>query len=188
MSNQALQGKFGMEFALPRNGNAYWPLTLETLRGRWESSYVSGQSPSEQIGRLHQSFPVIRGVCIEVDTVKRRARIFDPYAPGEEEADKWEKLNLLVESVPVAGKLGMEPMRSVETKEMSADQLKDWMYQCRKHIEGGKAIPLTGKGYREWPSLDDVKKMPGKCRANFYTGAIDGSKEFEHTVPVTVGA
>jgi hypothetical protein len=182
-------GKYGIEFAAKRNGTILWPLDFETYRGRWDSSYVSGQSPSEGMGAIHRAFPVIRGICVEVDTAERVVRIFDPYAPGEVDEAKWSALSKTLKGLPGGlGKTNWAPMEAKVIKNLTADQLKDWMYQCRHHADIGKAEPLTDRGYSSWPSQDEIAKMPGKNRVNFYSASHNGITEYKNDVPVPAGA
>lgn len=187
MSTKIL-GKFGVEISAPCNRQVQFRLTLDTLRGRYDSAVNSGMGASEGMGALQRAFPIIRGECIEVDTIKRQARIFDPYAKGESEADKWERMAPLVSGVPVVGKLNMAPQNKTTTKELDADRLKEWMYEVRNLIDTNKAVELTGKGYSEWPSMEAIKAMPGKVRKNHYSSHLDGEVKYQFEVPVTAGA
>lgn len=188
MSTQKILGKFGVEIQAPYNRQVQFRLTLDTLRGRYDSAINSGMGASEGMGALQRAFPIIRGECIEVDTTRKEAKIFCPYAKGESDGDKWERMNQLINGVPVVGKLNMGPRKATVAKELDADRLKEWMYEVRNLIDTNKAIELTGKGYSEWPTMDAIKAMPGKVRKNHYSSHLDGEVKYQYEVPVTAGA
>lgn len=161
-------GKFGLEVALRNNQQPIFGPTQTKLRGRFSASNVVGFSMSEQLSRLIQKFPVIKGLFIEIDTAERTLRIYDPYRGTEQGAREWKELSKLIDDVPVVGSYGMQPYEELLIKgELATDnKLKDWFYTCCKWVANGKAIPFDGDGYSKWPDPKDVDRMPGSRVTN----------------------
>lgn len=168
-------GLYGVEIKLPHNRNFIFGPTKTRMRGRYESAAVAGFNTAEALGKLFRTFPVIRGMCIEVNTADRTLRIYDPYRETEQGRREWKQLSELIAAVPVVGSMHMEPQEEylIEGESVTDDKIKDWMYECvqimHKAPGKNKAIPLTGEGYRTWPTLDEVRKMPGGRWNNRFT-------------------
>lgn len=173
-----LTAKYCIEFAQKGNNNILWPLTLEVFRGRWDAAYVSGAAISDGMMQLHRKFPIIRGICVEVDEANKLARVFDPYDANESNGKEWQKLSAALAGVPLVGESRFSPLAEQKYK-LDANKLKEWLYEMRRHVDAGLAVEVMERGYSSLPELEEIDMMSGKRRLNPYSAHHGSPVEFE---------
>lgn len=159
-------GKFGIERDAPLNSCSIWePLSGVPIRGRWDHMRTTLGSATGDYMQLVREFPYIMGQCIEIDADNRRLRVFDPYGEPEMK-DVATRLFGLISKIPRED--GRPPGNGAEPEVVVTDatdeDIQEWMFLARKWLDKGKARPLTGKGYSEWPKMADIIHVGDKVR------------------------
>lgn len=167
--------RFCFELRLPNCGNALWPPTQELLRGRWSLLEAKGGGP---VNAAFAKMPDLPGLCIEVDTRGRRARIFDPLSQDTESAKRrLEEASLMVKHLNGSNQ-GSAPTREYE--QLSDNEIKLWCYWSRRYELAGNLKMVKGS----IPTELEMNEMPGLIPANLNDPARTDGEFREPLKPV----
>lgn len=179
--------KYILEIADDKNrGVIFGPLGVR-LRGRWDSAKVAKfqHSESSSLGALYERVPVIPGMFVWIDLDKKAAGAFDPL----EKTDNGRKLmDSIRNHYQKNESTVVRPADEIQIENMNPDQIKDFLYWMRRILDDQKAVVVIGSS--ELPSLDAIKKMPGKRTLNHGWPAVDKDtraieEQYEFAVPVS---
>jgi hypothetical protein len=184
------QDKVVIEVADDRNRNPIFPPNRATLRGRWNRANLRGSERVEQL----EAFPDLPGSHIALDGRRRQADIYDPLS--EDCGDlptclrAGERAETLLQAQQVYKRVfnrdcGPHPKTTV--KDMTDTDIKTWLYWMRRLVDGTPVLtdehhqksggPCARVVSGHMPDLDDILKMPGKIRQEFFNSRA-GHKAF----------
>lgn len=145
---------FAIEFGSEHNNNTLCPITRRQYRGKWVASNVKGRVPDDWFSRM----PDLPGHVIVFDGSKRAVTIIDPL-------DTPDFKDVLKEAQEVLKGRGMgdEPDETEELTDLTDDDLKNWVYWCRRWVDGMQADAIRGTRV---PKMEDVTKLPGRVAYN----------------------
>ena len=169
--------RYVIEVKHDRNNSLLFGPLSATLRGRWEFHRVARFPINENSGltALMETAPVIPGMYIWVDLEKNQGGAYDPLRETEQGRRLMTKIQSHYKTVD---NRVVEPADPIEVNGMDADLLKDFLYWMVRAVEDGNAQVVGGAP--ELPSLEDVKKMPGKRTLNHgYTSNDETTRSFE---------
>lgn len=155
-----------IELAGSKNENFLNPVTKEVLRGRWDRKNVAGFA-IENLADL----PDIPGLCIVVNYIKRRIRIFDPLA-GEVNA---ASLALIKKVWKTIFKTDLHPYTAKVYTDCDNNTLKTISMWLRRHIDAGDAKVVNGR----LPSFDEINKMEGHFNINTFDSSAESKKTMQ---------
>lgn len=151
--------KFMIEVGDDRNRSVMFPpLGQRILRGRWRMSNNRGQNPDEDFVEM----PDLPGMMIAVDETSREAviRVFDPLGL-EKNKTVLEKAKRIVKS---KFNVRCGPDRNFKVATPPADQLKNFLYWCRRLVDNGTAEVVQG----DIPSMEAITARPGRIQFEVY--------------------
>jgi hypothetical protein len=161
--------QYAIEICCPRNENAIFNPLQRKLRGRWDMAKVSHRDKSEAMKELALAVPSIPGQYVAVHVEKAQGKVIDPLGLPEFKSTL-DKCNEIFERY--AGEFGRGGIRRPHpetTQVLDANALKTWLFCMRQLVDSGMATPAPGSD--ALPTLDDIRKMPGKRRIDpNYTG------------------
>lgn len=151
--------RYIIEIAGRNNERHCFGPTGQTLRGRYDFSNVTHRDKSEAMKAMSR-VGVIQGICIELDTERAVGRVFDPLRETEEGRKKWSEVLAVIREYPFEFGNSTQLMETEDYRELSIDDVKTWMYEMRKAVDGGIARMI---GEAKLPTLADIRtKIPGK--------------------------
>lgn len=154
--------KFAIEIDNHRNQSVQWYPDGRQLRGRWENARIPR---GNQIGYDMRDMPDIPGIVIEVDTVKRTIRRYDPLRLERHK-------DLLAKIQDVHKRYWNEnvgPEVTFKAEKASDDELKTWIYWARRVLDCENCVVRVGSV----PTMDDIwYKIPGLVLKSREEGAI----------------
>lgn len=151
--------RYIIEIAGRNNERHCFGPTGQTLRGRYDFSNVTHRDKSEAMKAMSR-VGVIQGICVELDTDKGLGRVFDPLRETEEGRKKWTEVLAVLREYQFEFGNVTQLMETQEYRDLSQDDVKTWMYEMRKVVDGGCARVISES---KLPSLADIRtKVPGK--------------------------
>lgn len=177
---------YRIEVAGPQNqGLAFAPYGGR-LRGRWESSRVAHFDKSEGMKALSQ-IPVIPGICIELDTDKHYAKIFDPLRETPQGQVVWRQVSGVLERYQTEFGSMRELMEPKEYRDLSQDDVKTWAFEMRKALDGNLARYV--EPCDRMPTADEIRfAMPGRRVRDPWNSGPQEEKLQKYTDEVMAGA
>ena len=149
------------------NSNLLFAPLNEKLRGRWDTAKTAHRDPGEAAKALAR-FHIIPGLYLELDADLKSlvgvGRCYDPLRETAEGRAMWTQLEVVFRQYPELGG-PFELLKPIE-RQLAADGIKEWAYWMRRLIDGEKAIYVSGSGTAQLPSLDEIRRWPGKHRAD----------------------
>ncbi len=179
---------FEIEIASERNHSYSFAPTLEVLRGRWASANVAHLEPGAVLRQVHQAAPIIPGMRVRVDVANRTLTVYDPLKETEEGQKIWARISAIFEQNEEVFGADIKPVDSSRV-EFSVDAVKEWLYWMRRAINAGHAIKTPESS--EIPTLEEVKKLPGKRQAepwNITSASKPASERFTDVVETGASA
>lgn len=172
-------GRIVIEIATPRNGNVMWGGNETILRGAWRRANLIADERVEAL----ESMPDIPGMRIEIDTIKRRLRIFDPLSLPEF-AETLMRARFHFKEL---FKQDAQPVQEVVNNRPSDTQIKTWLYWARRFVEGTDEIRdpktrlLVTKAKADLidgrlPTYEQIEALPGKTQIDFYNSNQRGKR------------
>lgn len=160
--------QYAIEIAGPNNDRVLFPPLGAVIRGRWDQAKTAHLDKGEAMRALALVAHTIPGRMIAVDTDKMLGKVVDPLG-HESNKGLLEKLNAVFKAHSLVFGGGVKPYED-QTVSLTVDTVKDWLYWMRRLVDNGMAQEV-GAGYKSLPPLEDIRKMPGKRRADpLYTG------------------
>lgn len=174
--------KYIFEVAGPNCENLLFQVTREKLRGRWEASRVARFIPSEAMRDLN-TIPAIPGMHIVVDTSAKKAVIYDPLREDADGQRIWKQVHKVLKTHEYAFGPIYDLSPPVE-RTLTADDLKTWLFSLRSAYDSGILQKVAGSD--ELPSVEDIRRMPGKrlTDVNNIGAPLDGVPRYTDEVPV----
>lgn len=174
--------RYAIEVVTSKNGRLKFMPLARTVRGRWSATNIIGLDPNEDFKRI-ASIGEIPGEIIWIDLEKREAGTADQLALPANKG-LWKTL---VDFNKRVNKKDIEFKAPSVSMDMDHNQIKDFLYWMARAVKAGHA--QTVPGTPELPSLEDIKKMPGKRQLNhgyetWDQETLDRQKRFEYDVPV----
>jgi hypothetical protein len=125
------------------NNTRFAPLSME-VRGRWSNARIAshgGGNWSEDENRLMNQMPEIPGQRIILDCRTGKGRIVDPLSlPAN--------AGLLADAKRIVSNVlhqNMEPVKEVPYDNMTATEIKTWLYWMHRMVDGKIAKLVSGK-------------------------------------------
>lgn len=150
-----------------KNSNrvVFKPLLSKPLRGRWTIASTGGESTAEVLRQLMAVAPEIPGIRIAIDPQKRQARVYDPLGLPENKTLQEEIARVLNNHQQWGW--GAAPWPTATRDEMSANDIKTWLYEMRRLVDSGLAVIVSGSA--TLPSLAEIRsKAPGRRTRMFF--------------------
>lgn len=177
-------GVFEVEIAGPENEEWLFPPTQERLRGRYDALNVSHLDPGERLRALHKIAPSIPGLYLRVDTRKKTVAIVDPLRETDEGRRLWDAIKSQVSMIDSSSNIEPWKTRLIELRDSEGcdDTLKNWMHWIARGI--GDGICRATSRSDKWPTLSEIKSMPGRRKIDPSNNLLVGDANYE-AAPVT---
>lgn len=145
---------FAIEFGSDCNNNTLCPITRRVYRGKWVASNVKGRVADDWFNRM----PDLPGHMIVVDGANRTVTFVDPL-----ESPEYRDTLKEAQDVLKGRGWGDEPDEREDLKSLSDDDLKNWIYWCRRWVDNSQAEAIRGTRV---PTMEQVVGLPGQVRYN----------------------
>ncbi len=147
--------EFVVEIGDKLNGSHIWPMNQRTLRGTWRNDNVRhlGLDTEDKYAVMRQMRDM-PGMCIQVNTRRRTARIFDPL--GEPINKELLAHHVSIQKQTEGKTCGPDKPEAYE--DLSADEIKTWLYWCRRKLDARQCREVSGSV----PEMSEIMSMPGE--------------------------
>lgn len=161
---------FAIEIAGKLNESVMCPIDQQNCRGRWARKNLIGKTYDGDFAAM----PDIPGLCLVVNSARRRVRRFDPLADPQNERilKRAQKIGLTTMGVKFV------PSKQKLWEEADADVIKTFCYWAMRLIDSGLAEVVNG----HVPTWAEIKTMPGTIQMHQFdskAGAIRGVPDSE---------
>lgn len=189
--------KITIEIAGPRNEQYMWPVTLESLRGRWKASSVAHHDKSDALKAVC-ALESIPGLYVWIDTRKKSCGIYDPLGfdengevvsdAGRRKFKRWEVIqkehSTRLSAMQPWPAMVFEPRQGEPENEQNS-RLKEWIYHMRRAVDQGYAEYVDGSP--QLPPIDEIVKLPGRIKNEPFNQGQKGKgiPEYRFDVPAS---
>jgi hypothetical protein len=176
VKKESLKVEAIVELSDDRNRNFLLPwLTEVELRGRFDWANCRGKTAdggsvamTVDPDDLIRSCPNVPGICIELSSQRRIARLYDPLALPEN-----KELMEMVQRAILNGRGDKQgPMREINFDNMDENEIKTWAYGLRRLVDGRQCRVLRGKV----PTIDELRRTSGKIVTREFDPKTDEPK------------
>jgi len=179
-----------IEICGPHNEQYAWPVTQDSLRGRWSAARVAHHDKSAGLKAL-SALEHIPGLYVWIDTRAKACGIYDPLGFDEKgepvsEAGRraWAQIEQINARNPTAFTKS-KPWDPMVQTDINADQAKEWMYWMGRAVEGRHAVYADGS--QQLPTVAEIVKLPGRIRNEAFNTGQKGRGIPQHVFVVEQG-
>ena len=150
-----------VEFSTVSNNSTLCPITRRLYRGAWKNNHLRGRLADEKFSRM----PDLPGIQIAIDGQRRIVQIIDPLTT-EKYSDVLRAAQEVLENLG----WGDEPEETDTRENQSDDQLREWVYWCRRWLDTEQVEVVAG----QVPEMREIDQLPGRVRFNQFDMSPNG--------------
>jgi len=143
----------------PHNESLIFSPARSKVRGRWSFAKVNHRDKGEAMKMLAMAAPEIPGMAIELDTEKRKARIYDLLTEPESRS-VLKACNDVFKQYPAEFDGSEKKPQETVRYELTQDDVKTWLFVISQTVASGLAVALPSS--EAIPGDEVVRLMPGK--------------------------
>jgi hypothetical protein len=167
--------EFVLEVSDNLNSNRDWPPTQRKLRGAWRHENTRNFAlDTDGIFAVLRQMRDIPGMHIRVNTKRKIAEVIDPLADPAKK-DLLQNIQSVYEKA--WGKKCC-PEKPDRYDDMSADEIKTWIYWSRRFLDAQQCVLVSGSV----PEMKEIFDMPGKIVRNTNDDALTDEQRYRPMV------
>jgi hypothetical protein len=152
--------RFEVEVSSDCNGSLLFTPATKKLRGAWRNSEASRFEAGKDIRQMAYAVGDIPGIRIFVDLAQDKCGYYDPLLADKRYEDLAAKLQEYLKKTPLGPSNGVSFTKAYLIEKPTPTNLKTWLHWMRQALDSKYVEVPTGKP--DLPSLDDIRKMPGR--------------------------